>query len=138
MIAVEIGEQDECSFDENDARRRRAGGDLVIGDSRCGRDSDFTDVNAATSFLSTLDEKQRQSVMFAFDDDKQRARWSNLPVSFVPRAGLSLKELNTAQRSAAMALVSSALSRRGFEKVQQIMEGDEVLRINDAQSTASR
>ena len=89
-------------------------------------------VNAATSFLSTLDERQRQSVMFAFDDDKQRARWSNLPVSFVPRAGLSLKELNTAQRSAALALVSSALSRRGFEKVQEIMEGDELLRINDA------
>ena len=32
------------------------------------------------------------------------------------------------QRSAAMALVRSALSTRGFEKVQQIMEGDEVLK----------
>jgi Protein of unknown function (DUF3500) len=88
-------------------------------------------VSAANTFLSTLDEKQRQSVMFAFDDDKQRARWSNLPVSFVPRGGVSLKELNTAQRSAALALVSSALSRRGFEKVQEIMEGDEVNKINE-------
>jgi Protein of unknown function (DUF3500) len=86
-------------------------------------------VSAANTFLSTLDQKQRQSVLFAFDDEKQRARWSNFPVSFVPRAGLSLKELNTAQRSAALALVSSALSRRGLEKVQQIMEGDEVLKI---------
>ena len=85
-------------------------------------------VSAANTFLSTLDQKQRQSVLFAFDDEKQRARWSNLPTTMVPRAGLSLKEMNPAQRSAALALVSSALSPRGFEKVQQIMEGDEVLK----------
>ena len=83
-------------------------------------------VTAAKTFLSTLDQKQRQRVLFAFDDDTQRARWSNLPTSIVPRAGLSLKEMNPAQRAAAMALVASALSPRGFEKVQQIMEGDEV------------
>jgi hypothetical protein len=83
-------------------------------------------VTAAKAFLTTLDQKQRQSVLFAFDDATQRARWSNLPTSFVPRAGLSLKEMNAEQRSAAMALVASALSPRGFEKVQQIMEGDEV------------
>jgi hypothetical protein len=88
-------------------------------------------VSAANTFLSTLSEQQRQKVLFPFNDEKQRATWSNLPTSFVPRGGLSLKELNTAQRSAAMALVSSALSRRGFEKVQQIMEGDEVLKTKE-------
>jgi len=88
-------------------------------------------VSAANIFLAALDEKQRQSALFAFDDQRQRARWSNLPVSFAPRAGISLKELNAAQRSAALALVSSALSRRGFEKVEQIMEGDEVNRIKE-------
>jgi hypothetical protein len=88
-------------------------------------------VSAANTFLSTLDQKQRQSVLFAFDDEKQRARWSNLPTSFVPRAGVNLKEKSAAQRSAALALVSSALSRRGFEKVEQIMEGDEVLKIKE-------
>ena len=86
--------------------------------------------NAANAFLSTLDQKQRQSVMFAFDDQKQRERWSNLPTTMVPRAGLSLKELNPAQRSAAMALVASTLSPKGFEKVQQIMEGDEILKTS--------
>jgi len=89
-------------------------------------------VSAANTFLSTLDEKQRQSVMFAFDDGAQRARWSNLPVAMVPRAGIGLTDMNAAQRSAAMALVASALSRRGFEKVQQIMEADELLKTNDA------
>jgi len=88
-------------------------------------------VSAANSFLSTLDAKQRQSVLFAFDDEAQRARWSNFPVTFVRRAGVSLKELNAAQRSAAMALVSSALSRTGFQKVEQIMEADEVLKTNE-------
>ena len=88
-------------------------------------------VSAANTFLSTLDAKQRQSVLFAFDDVKQRANWSNLPTSFVPRAGVSLKEMNTTQRAAALALVSSALSQRGFEKVQQIMEGDELLKTNE-------
>ena len=85
-------------------------------------------VSAANNFLSTLDQKQRQSVLFAFDDEKQRARWSNLPTAMSRRAGLSMGELNAAQRAAALALVSAALSPKGFEKVQQIMEGDEVLK----------
>lgn len=88
-------------------------------------------VGAANKFLATLDEAQRQKVLFAYDDEKQRAAWSNLPVPFVPRGGLSLKEMNEAQRSAAMALVASALSARGFEKVQQIMEGDEINKTTD-------
>jgi hypothetical protein len=82
-------------------------------------------VSAANTFLSTLDDKQRKSVLFEFDDEQQRKRWSNLPFSFIPREGISLKEMNPPQRSAATALVSSALSQQGFEKVEQIIEGDE-------------
>ena len=74
-------------------------------------------VSAANKFLATLDQKQRHSVLFAFDDEKQRARWSNLPTTMVPRAGLKMGDLSAAQRSAAMALVASTLSPRGFEKV---------------------
>ena len=75
-------------------------------------------VSATNAFLSTLDEKQRQSVLFSFDDEAQRKRWSNLPTGAVPRAGISLKEMTPAQSSAVMALLSSALSARGLEKVQ--------------------
>ncbi len=39
--------------------------------------------------------------------------------------------MTPAQRTAAMAVVSAALSPRGFEKVQQIMEGDEVNKTTD-------
>src|SRR5690349_12034845 len=87
-------------------------------------------VAAANGFLATLDDTQRRNVLFAFDDDKQRVRWSNLPVTIVPRAGLSMGELNATQRSAALGLVASVLSRKGFEKVQQIMEGDEMLKAD--------
>jgi hypothetical protein len=89
-------------------------------------------VKAANSFLSTLDEKQRQSVLFAFDDEEQRKRWSNFPITIVPRKGMSFKEMNPVQTSAAMALVSSVLSQRGLEKVQQIMDGDEALKTAEA------
>ncbi len=85
---------------------------------------------AANAFLATLDDSQRQAVLFAFDDANQRVRWSNLPVAIVPRAGISLQQMNAAQRAAAMSLLSSALSRSGFEKIQQIMEGDEVNKAN--------
>jgi hypothetical protein len=85
-------------------------------------------VKAANTFLQTLDQKQRQSVLFAYDDEKQRARWSNLPVTMVPRSGLSLGELNDAQRSAAFALLSVTLSKQGMQKVEEIMEGDEILK----------
>ena len=69
--------------------------------------------------------------LFAFDDEKQRQRWSNLPVKMVPRAGISLEDMNATQRAAALAVVSSSLSARGFEKVEQIMEGDEVNKVKE-------
>jgi hypothetical protein len=86
---------------------------------------------AAKAFLATLDDGQRKKVLFAFDDQEQRVRWSNLPTRMVPRAGLSMGELSDPQRSAALGLIASALSRRGFQKVQEIMEGDEVLKKNE-------
>jgi hypothetical protein len=64
-------------------------------------------VNAANTFLATLDPQQQQSVLFAFDDMQQRALWSNFPTGFIPRAGISLKQMTPIQRTAAMALVSS-------------------------------
>lgn len=88
-------------------------------------------VKAANAFLATLNEPQRKSLLFASDDAQQRARWSNFLTGFVRRAGLNLGELNAAQRTAGLALVASALSKRGYEKVQQIVEADEVLKNNE-------
>ncbi len=88
-------------------------------------------VSAANRFLATLDQQQRSAVRFAFDDDAQRVRWSNFPVRMTPRAGLKLGDLSAAQRSAAMSLLSSVLSPRGYEKIQQIMDADEVLKTSE-------
>ena len=92
-------------------------------------------VAAANAFLAMLDDAQRKQVVYAFDDAAQRARWSNLPVAMVSRGGISLKDMSAVQKAAAMKLVASTLSPAGFEKVQQIMEGDE---INQQQSGARR
>jgi hypothetical protein len=88
-------------------------------------------VSAANAFLATLDQTQRQTVLFAFNDEQQRTRWSNFPIAMVPRGGIALKDMNAAQQSAAMALVASALSARGFEKVQEIMDGDEANKTSE-------
>jgi hypothetical protein len=88
-------------------------------------------VRNANTFLSSLSPEQRQKVLYAFDDAKQRTNWSNFPIAVVPRGGISLKEMNATQRARVMALLSSVLSRQGFEKVQQIMEGDQINKNTD-------
>jgi hypothetical protein len=84
-------------------------------------------VASAQAFLATLDEAGRANVQFAFDSP-QKARWSNLPTGIFKREGLRLGDLSPAQRTAAMALLSAALSQEGYRKVVEIMRGDEVLR----------
>ena len=87
-----------------------------------------TIVASANGFLSSLDEGQRSKVLFEFNDAAQRMKWSNLPTTMVPRAGLKMGDLSGSQRKAAMGLLAAALSNRGYEKVLAIVEGDEVLR----------
>jgi hypothetical protein len=87
-------------------------------------------VDAANSFLATLDEGQRQHVLYSFSDQTQRARWSNFPTGFVPRGGISLKEMTPQQQAAAMALLATVLSPQGLEKVQQIRQADDDFKNN--------
>jgi len=89
---------------------------------------------AATAFLQTLDEGQRQRVMFGFDDDTQRARWSNFPTGVVRRAGISLREMTPPQRDAATALLAVVLSPRGLEKVNLIRQADDVFKEGEARN----
>jgi hypothetical protein len=93
---------------------------------------------AATKFLATLDDAQRSKVVFGFKDNVQRARWSNFPTSFVKRGGLRLGDLTKPQRDAVMALLATALSPRGYEKVLQITEADEMLRKSSGETIFGR
>jgi hypothetical protein len=85
---------------------------------------------AANTFLSSLSTEQRQKVLYAFDDAKQRARWSNLPTGFVPRGGISLKQMSALQRDAAMKMLATVLSPMGLEKVNEIREADDDFKAN--------
>jgi hypothetical protein len=87
-------------------------------------------VRAAEAFLSTLNEQQRAKVVYTFDENGQRARWSNFPTRVVPRGGLGLKDLTDAQRSAVRALLKSVLSEKGFEKVEEIREADDAFKAH--------
>src|SRR6185295_10763725 len=60
----------------------------------------------------------------------QTTRWSNLPSPMFERRGLRLADLTEPQRAAVMKLLATALSRDGYQKVLNIMEGDEALRQN--------
>ena len=87
-------------------------------------------VRAANSFLASLSAEQRQKVLYAFDDAKQRARWSNLPTGFIPSGGINLKQMSTPQRDAAMKLLGAVLSPMGLEKVNEIREADDDFKTN--------
>jgi len=83
---------------------------------------------AAKKFMATLNEEQRGKLVFDFKDEAQRKRWSNFPTGIFRRGGLRMGDLTQAQRDAAMAILAVALSPQGYDKVSQIVEGDEVLK----------
>jgi hypothetical protein len=86
-------------------------------------------VAAANGFLATLSAAERAKGTFAFTSS-QRTGWSNLPTGAFQRNGLRLGDMTTRQREAALALVASALSREGYQKVTDIMNADEALKIS--------
>ena len=87
-------------------------------------------VSAADRFLGSLTPEQRQKVLYSFDDAEQRARWSNFPTGFVPRGGISLKQMSAPQRDAAMKLLAVVLSPMGLEKVNEIRQADDDFKDN--------
>jgi hypothetical protein len=83
---------------------------------------------AAQAFLESLDAPKRSKAQFAFNDDRQRANWSNLPVTMVPRAGVKLGDLTAAQREKLLAVLAATFSPKGYQKIVEIVNGDEVLK----------
>ena len=81
----------------------------------------------ARAFLSTLDDSQRDQVMFPLDSD-ERGRWSNLPASSVPRSGLRIGSLSEAQRIALHELLRASMSSQGYLKVSGVMHSEQISR----------
>ncbi|HEX4134582.1 MAG TPA: DUF3500 domain-containing protein [Bryobacteraceae bacterium] len=94
-------------------------------------------VEAANSFLATLSADERAKCTFGFTSS-QRTGWSNLPSGIFQRNGLRFGDLTVKKREAALALVAAALSREGYRKVTDIMNGDEVLKNSGGGRTGGR
>ncbi|MQA92002.1 MAG: DUF3500 domain-containing protein [Gemmatimonas sp.] len=80
-------------------------------------------VDAADAYLATLTPEQTAKTRFDLDSDEWR-HWSNIPVNNLDRRGLPFREMTEEQREAALALVRSGLSARGFEQARDIMRID--------------
>jgi hypothetical protein len=87
-------------------------------------------VQSANKFLATLSDTQRSKVIYDFNDNTQRARWSNFPTGFVPRGGMNLKQMSATQKAGALDLMKIVLSSRGYEKVSQIRMADDDFKTN--------
>jgi hypothetical protein len=83
-------------------------------------------VAAANKFLEALDARQREKAVYEFSSPK-KPNWSNLPVTIVPRNGVRLGDLTKEQRALAMDSVAAVLSKDGYQKVVDIMDGDQRL-----------
>jgi Protein of unknown function (DUF3500) len=94
-------------------------------------------VAAANAFLKTLDDAQRPKALFAFDSP-QKTNWSNLPTGIYQRNSLRLGDLTAAQHAAALALMKTVLSSEGYQKITDIMNGDEMLKNAGGGRTGGR
>lgn len=95
-------------------------------------------LDAALGFLGALDPVLRDKALLPFDSE-ERSNWHFVPTKleglpealqkvFHERRGVSLKEMSGPQRTAAHALLRSALSSQGYLKATGIMIMEEVLR----------
>jgi hypothetical protein len=73
---------------------------------------------SARTFLATLSARQRATASFGFDDP-ERTNWAYVPQR---RAGLPLRDMDAAQRTAAFALLRTGLSERGTLLARGVIE----------------
>lgn len=103
-----------------------------------GSDATVKAVAAAQAFLATLDEHQRKMVNVGLNEDT-RTKWNNLPTGIAPpRNGIRLGVMTPVQQEAALKLVASPLSPSGYQKVMNIVNGDEVFDKTMARTLRAR
>jgi hypothetical protein len=82
-----------------------------------------TMVGAARKFLETLPPALQAQAQLPFDSD-DRTTWNYVPIA---RKGVSLKMLDDAQRRAAIGLLRTGLSEKGYAKAEAIRALEDVL-----------
>jgi hypothetical protein len=117
-----------------------AGSPLLISTQRAadGADATLKAVAAAQAFLATLDDHQRKIVNVELNGDT-RTKWNNLPTGIAPaRNGIRLGLMTPAQQQAALKLVAAPLSPSGYQKVINIVNGDEIFDKTMARTLRAR
>jgi len=89
-------------------------------------------VGAADAFLRSLSDQQRKAVLFAFNDNSQRAKWSNFPNGIFPRSGLKRGDLNAQQNAALDQLLATVLSDKGVRNTRLQMAADDALKASES------
>ena len=84
-------------------------------------------LQAAEVFLNSLDASQKEETSFDIQDAEWR-KWSNVDNGIYKRQGISLKDMNEAQRKAAFSLLQISLSAKGLQLSKDIMKTDQTLR----------
>ncbi len=79
----------------------------------------------ADSFLGTLDDQQKARTVLPYDSE-QRVDWHFIPKK--TRKGLAMRDMNSAQRTAALRLLRAALSEAGYDKASKTMLMEAVVR----------
>src|SRR3989440_10751055 len=82
---------------------------------------------AANNLLATYTAEQKQVGVFELTD-AERVNWHFIPRT---RKGIPFKDLTTAQRPLAHALLSSGLSQRGYASAVTIMSLEQILLEQD-------
>ncbi len=80
--------------------------------------------NAAKAYLASLSPELRERTTFPFETG-ERQNWHFVPIE---RKGVALREMNSAQKHLAEALLSAGLSQQGIIKAHTIMSLDQVLK----------
>src|SRR5690349_11655602 len=78
---------------------------------------------SARTFIATLTPEQRSKAVLPFNSE-ERFHWFYTPVA---RKGLPLKEMNAAQKQAALKLLHAGLSEQGYTKAETIRRLEDVL-----------
>jgi len=81
---------------------------------------------AGANFLASLNDIHLSRAQFPIDDPEWR-NWSNVDVGIFARHGVSLEEMNDAQKAAAWALLRVSLSTQGLKTTQDIMKTEQTL-----------
>jgi Protein of unknown function (DUF3500) len=79
----------------------------------------------ADSFIGTLTDAQKSVALMPYDSP-QRVGWHFIPLK--TRKGLIMREMDAAQKTAALRLVRAALSEVGYDKASKIIMLESVLR----------